>query len=172
MASGDTLLTLTASNGISPAATAAAFGVRAGGSTPAESVPVISFDAATDEFIDFYGIMPQSYAGTTGLTLKLFWSAASATSNDCIWSAAFRSMEDDAEDIDTSHSYAFNSVTDTAPSASGEVTVSSITFTDGADADSVGAGDQFILRVSRDADNGSDTMAGDAELWSVEIRET
>lgn len=171
MASGNTLLTFGATSGTPPAASQASLGVRSGGSTPAENVPVINFDASTDEYMDFYGIMPQAYAAG-GLTLKLVWSAATATSGNCIFGVAFRSMEDDAEDVDTSHSYAFNTVTDAAPSASGEVVYAEITFTDGADMDSVGAGDAFIMRVFRDADNASDTMAGDAELWAVEIRET
>lgn len=171
MASGDTLLKFVAATGTPPTTLAASFSVRTGGSTPAETVPVLAFDAASDEYMDFIGVMPQAYAGG-GLTLKLIWSATSATSGNCIWGAAFRSMEDDAEDIDSSHSYSFNTVTDAAASASGEVVYAEVTFTDGADMDSVGAGDAFILRVYRDADNASDTMAGDAELWAVEIRET
>lgn len=171
MATGDTLLTFAATSGTPPAASQASFGVRAGGSTPAETVPVINFDASTDEFMDFYGVMPQAYADG-GLTLKVVWSAATATSGNCIFGVAFRSMEDDAEDVDTSHTYDFNTVTDAAPSASGEVVYAQITFTDGADMDNVDAGDAFVMRVYRDADNASDTMTGDAELWAVEIRET
>ena len=34
------------------------------------------------------------------------------------------------------------------------------------------AGEAFRLRVSRDATNGADTMAGDAELFGIELRET
>jgi hypothetical protein len=63
-------------------------------------------------------------------------------------------------------------VTDAAPGTSGYVTIASIAFTDGAQMDSVAAGEGFRLSVIRDADNGSDTMTGDAELWAVEIKET
>jgi len=38
--------------------------------------------------------------------------------------------------------------------------------------DSVAAGELFRIKVTRDADNESDDMAGDAELSAVEIRET
>lgn len=38
--------------------------------------------------------------------------------------------------------------------------------------DSLAAGEAFRLKVTRDADNASDTMAGDAELIGVEIKET
>ena len=50
------------------------------------------------------------------------------------------------------------------------VDVVSISFTDGADMDSVAAGEAFRLKVTRDGV--SDTAAGDAELMAVEIRET
>ena len=171
MASGNTLLTFSSTAGTPPAANAASYGVRAGGSTPAESVPVLAFDAASDEYMDFYGVMPQAYGGG-GLTVKIVWTSDTAISDNCIFGLAFRSLEDDAEDVDTSHSYAFNTVTDAAPSAAGEFVYPTITFTDGADMDSVGAGDAFILRLYRDADNASDTMAGDAQVLAVEIRET
>lgn len=36
--------------------------------------------------------------------------------------------------------------------------------------DSVVAGDGFRLKITRDANNGSDTMTGDAELIAVEVR--
>lgn len=172
MASGDTLLEFPVIQGTPTATLAATFEPRTGGSTPAESFYVADFDAATDEYLDFHGlIMPQHYSGG-GVTVRLIWGASSATSNNCIWRAAFRSIEDDAEDVDGAHSYDFNSVTDAAPSASGEFTAAAITFTDGADMDNVGAGDVFTLRVTRDADNGSDNMTGDAELKAIEIRET
>ena len=47
----------------------------------------------------------------------------------------------------------------------------STTFiTDGADMDSVAAGELFRLKVTRDAT--SDDASGDAELYAVEIRES
>lgn len=171
MATGDTLLLFDAGDGQPPATTAASLDRRAGGSTPAEHFLVWDFDAAADEFLDFRGIMPQHYDGG-GLTCRIWWGASTATTGNVIWDMAFRSIEDDAEDIDAAHTYTVNSVTDAAPSASGEYTAAVITFTDGADMDSVGAGDPFVLRISRDANNASDTMAGDAELVAIEIRET
>ena len=77
-----------------------------------------------------------------------------------VWDAAFRAIEDDAEDIDAAHTYDFNMVTDTATNLSGEYTAAVITFTDGADADSAGTGDPFILRIRRNA-----TAAGGYHDW-------
>ena len=148
-------------------------GVRLGGSSPAEMVPIWSFDAATDWMIDFYCYL-RGYAGG-GLTVNLKWAAASATTGNTVWQAAIRSVADDAEDLDAAHTYDYNSGgQDLAPSLSGELSYDPVTFTDGADMDSLADGEYFVLRVRRDADSTSatDDMAGDAQLVSVEIRET
>jgi hypothetical protein len=171
MASGDTLLYFDALNGIPTATIGATLDQRAGGSTPSEQFMVWAFNAASDSFVDFRAVMPQAYSGG-GITCRIIWGAFSAGAGDVVWNIAFRSIEDDAEDIDASHTYTVNAVTDTAPSTAGEYTAASITFTDGADMDNVDAGDPFILRISRDANNGSDTMGGNAELVGIEIRET
>lgn len=157
-------------NVVPPATLFPAFGVRAGGSTPAERAPIFSFDAATIEYLDFYCYL-QGYGGG-GITITLPWSAASATTGVTRWSAAFRRNQDDAEDIDTSQTYDYNDVDDTCASASGEISLPTLTFTDGADMDSVVNGEVFILRVRRNASHANDTMSGDAELWWPIIKET
>jgi|SRR3990167_1398104 len=144
--------------------------VRQGGSTPVERVLVYGFDAATAEYLDFL-VLLRGYAGG-GLTIAVAWSAFSAITGNTIWRIGIRRIQDDAEDIDAAHTYDYNSVTDAAPSASGEVVYPTITFTNGADMDSWADGELAIVRVGRDAANASDTMAADAELWTPEIRET
>ena len=61
---------------------------------------------------------------------------------------------------------------DTAASASGELSYPTITFTDGADMDSWADGELAIVRVYRDHDHGDDGMTGDAELWDLLGKET
>lgn len=171
MASGNTLLILTARDGVPTATAGAAHGILAGASSPAEGVPYLAFDSATDESADFQCIMPRHYAGG-GLTVYLHW-ASTATSGAAVWNAAFRRIDDDAEDINTTaHSYDYNAVTATTATAAGEVDYAAITFTNGADMDSVAVGESFILRITRDANNGSDDMTGDAYLIAIEIKET
>lgn len=171
MASGDTLCIFTARDGVPTATAGATHGILAGAATPAEGVPTLAFDAATDESVDFLGILPRAYGGG-GLTLTLHW-ASTATSGAVVWNAAFRRIADDAEDINTTaHSYDYNAVTATTASAAGEVDYATITFTNGADMDSLAVGELFVLRINRDADNGSDDMAGDALLIAIEVRET
>lgn len=171
MASGNTLLVFTARDGVPTGTAGAAHGMLAGAASPAEGVPYLAFDSATDEYVDFQGVMPRNYAGG-GLTLTIYW-ASGVTTNDTVWRAAFRRVQDDAEDIDTTaHSYDYNSVTATTASAAGEVDYATITFTDGTDMDSLAVGELFILRVTRNASSGSDTMSGDAYLIAVEVKET
>lgn len=174
MASGNTLLFVTAANGIPPnATTAAQLTTLTGGATPGEQVLLWNFDDATIEYVDFDLVLPSNYAGG-GLTLVLCWGAASATSGNVIWGAAIRRNNDDAEDWDsTAHSYDFNDTSGVAaPSAVGEVSYDNITFTSGSDMDSLATGENFFLRIRRNASSGSDTMSGDARLRSIEIRET
>src|SRR5688572_24793914 len=112
-----------------PATSMATPGIRAGGSTPAEGVPLWNFDASSIEYLDFYGVL-KNYAGG-GLTVELKWAAASATTGSVVWGIAMRRIADDAEDLDTSHTYDYNNLTAAAaPSASGELSYDSGTFTD------------------------------------------
>lgn len=171
MASGDTLLVLTPLDNVPPATIYATLDTMVGTSTPVESVPVLDFDDTTVEYADFYCTMPRNYAGG-GVTLTFFWSAAAATNNGA-WAAAFRRVADDAEDLDTTaQTYDYNQTADLTPaSAVGEVAYDTLTFTDGADMDSVSAGDYFILRVKRPAPSGT-KITGDCSIHAIEIKET
>jgi hypothetical protein len=174
MASGNTLAIFRAQDCQPPATAFAQFDTIAGASTPAESIPVLEFEdgtATSGEYADFYGVLPRTYGGG-GLTLTIYW-LSSATTGNCVWKAAFRRIADDAEDLDTTaHTYDYNSVTATTANAAGELDYAAITFTDGADMDSLAVGEAFILRIFRDGDDGGDTLSGDAGLFAVEIKET
>lgn len=173
MASGDSLLYATPHQSDSPATLAPTPDVLAGGSTPDETIPVLDFDAAAIEYVDFRFTLPEHYAGTTGITLRIVWGADTATTAEVVWSAALRRIGDDVEPLTTSHTYDYNnSAAVTAPSALGETSQDNITFTDGADMDSVDVGDDFILRIRRFATDAGDDMAGDALLHSIYITET
>lgn len=169
MATGDVVGYLVAV--VPPATAYATPDARAGGSTPAESFPVWDFDDTTVESLDFHGVLSPQYAAG-GLTVRIRWSATSATTGNVRWEAAFRRIDDDAEDVDTSQTYDFNGVTTTTATASGELDYTTITFTSGADMDSLAAGESFVLRLRRKADDVADTMTGDAELHAVMVTET
>lgn len=156
-----------------PATTSAGVTMRAGGSTPNERVSMIAFQDATDEFMD-YVVTIKGYSGL-GFTVRIGWMSVAATTGDCAWRAAFRAFPDDAEDYDAAHTYDYNPAAGTVvPTASvaGEIVYDNITFTDGADSDSVGDNTTCILRITRDADHANDTLVGDAQIVSVVVYET
>lgn len=164
MASGNTLLIFTPLHNEPPASNPATFDTR-------NAHPVLDFDATTNESAVFSAVMPQHYAGTTGVTVYLHYSMSSAEADTVDWDAAFELIGDGDLDVDGDSFAAVNSVDNTTvPATSGLVDVVSIAFTDGADMDSVAAGELFRLKITRDAS--SDDAAGDAELHAVEIRET
>lgn len=167
MASGDVVVSIL--EDMPPATSYATMDTRAGGSTPAESLPVYDFDASADEYMDFKALL-SGYDGG-GLTFHIAWASTSATSGVTRWGIAIRRFQDDAEDVDTSQTYDFNESDCTAASASGEIVYDTITFTNGADMDSWADGEFGIVRVYRNADHANDTMTGDAELvvlWATE----
>lgn len=170
MASGDTLLILTPLHNTPPATLFATLDMMVGASTPAENVPVLDFDDTTVEYADFYCVMPRTYSGG-GVTLTFYHSAA-ATSGVFGINAAFRRVADDVEDLDTTaQTYDYNEVAATVASAAGEVAYDTLAFTDGADMDSVVAGDYFILRIKRNTSVSSDAT-GDCSINAIEIKET
>lgn len=167
MASGDTLVVFTPQQNEPPATNPATFDTRNG-------YLILDFDDTTDEEAIFKGVMPRNYGGG-GITITIGWMASdpTVTPHNAMWQAAIMSISDDADDLDTKAFAAFNdSGASQEPSASGEVKYTTIAFTDGADMDSVAAGEVFYLKIRRDADNASDNLTGDTELLFIEIKET
>ena len=164
MASGDTLLVFNATSASFPAANYATLDTR-------NQHLVLDFDAAADETAYFSSVMPRNYAGTTGLTVTIHWSATSATSGTCVWDVAFEAQPDDTFDLDADGFAAIQTVSATTATATGELAYDVITFTDGAQMDSVAVGESFRMSVMRNIDP-SDDMAGDAEIHRIEIKET
>jgi hypothetical protein len=129
------------------------------------SIAILDFDDTTDESAIFLGIIPEAAVLGSGLKIRLIWTAAATNpSGDCVWDASLEKM---TTDIDTDSFDTAASVTTTTNATSGVPNYSEITLTT---IDSVTAGDGFRLKINRDANNGSDTMTGDAELIAVEVR--
>ena len=163
MASGNTLLIFSALNSEPPASSGATLDIR-------NQHPCLDFDASVNEDGVFSGVMPQSYANG-GVTVYLHYAMSSAVANTVDWDVAFERIGDQQQDIDGDGFAAVNSVDNTTvPGTSGNVDIVSVAFTNGADMDSVVAGESFRLKVTRDAV--SDDATGDAELFKIEIRET
>jgi hypothetical protein len=153
-----TYAVFTASDGNQPPSTAfATLDTR-------NSIAVLDFDDTTDESAVFVSIIPEAASLGSGLKIRLHWMATTATSGNVVWDVSLERM---TTDLDSDSFDTIASGTAAANGTSGILTVTEITLTT---IDSVTAGDGYRLKVTRDANNASDTMTGDAELIAVEIR--
>ena len=131
------------------------------------SIAVLDYDAATDESTVFVSSIPEAADFTTGIAVRIYWIATSATSGDVVWNTSF---ERGTTDLDTDSFATAVAGTATTNGTSGIITVTTINHS-GSEIDGLVAGDAFRFRLLRDADNGSDTMTGDAEVVAVELRQ-
>lgn len=154
----------------SPTTSFAPLSVRTGGSSPAENMPCWLFDQSAIEYKDFW-VYLSNYGGG-GLTLTIPWAAVSATTGVVRWSAALRAIPDDTEDVDVAQTYDFNDTDATTATASGELAYDTVTFTNGADMDSIANNQVGILRIRRNASHANDTLVGDAQMTMPILRET
>jgi hypothetical protein len=130
--------------------------------------PVLDFDAGTDESTCFHGVLPADYAGG-GINVDIYWTATSATSGDVVWNASIEALA--GLDIDADSFATAQAATGTANGTSGILTKTTIAISDGANMDSLAAGGLFRLKIARNADDGADTMTGDAEMLRVMVSE-
>ena len=163
MAIGDTLCRFTPLHNEPPSSNSATIDLR-------NQHPVLDFNDTTNESAVFSDVMPRNYGGN-GLTVYLHYAMSSAVSGTVDWDVSFERIGDQQQDIDSDDFAAANSVDDTTvPGTSGLVDIVNITFTNGADMDSIAVGEGFRIKTTRDATN--DDASGDAELLFVEIKET
>ncbi len=162
MASGDTLLTFTPHDNQPLTSAFATLDTR-------NSHPVLDFDDTTKESAVFAGVMPRNYAGG-GVVVYIHYAMTSAEANTVDWDASFERIGDQQQDIDGNGFAAAQSVDNTTvPGTTGLVDIVSISFTDGAQMDSIAVGEGFRLLIQRDSPN--DNAVGDAELLFVEMKE-
>ena len=167
MASGDLLAQFTALHNEPPAANFAQLDTR-------NAHPVLDFSGTADEEAVFRASIPPNYSGG-GLTVQLLVAFTSAQSGTSRWQADIERILAGTLDIDAdSFTGTFQSAGLTANGTSGIPDTVSITFTSGAQMDSLAAGEWFRLKVRRDADgtSGTDDITTDAELLGVRVLET
>lgn len=134
---------------------------------------VLDFDGATDEEAVFEGVLPTTYA-SGGLTVEIYCAFTSAVAGSVRWQAAIERIDASSLDIDADSFASFQSGGGTAPATSGQIIKVTVSLTDGANMDSLAAGEAFRLKIRRDADgtSGTDDIVTDAELVAVVVRET
>lgn len=136
-----------------------------------ERIPVLAFDASTDESAIWTAIAPQGWTGT--ITAVITYVMASATSGAVGLQVSVEAITDgDATDIDgaTSYDTVNNSASTTVPGTAGYIDQISITLTNN---DSSAAGDLLRFKLNRDADGSAitDSATGDLYFISMEIRD-
>lgn len=139
--------------------------VKGSASAPAPHFVEARFDAAADEHLWWQFRMPSDYASAP--VVKLQWKA-NATANSCVWGCRLGAVTPADTDTPNEHATATAQTTTTATNTTEarRLNETSITITN---TDSVAAGDWVALLVYRDADNGSDNLAVDAELVAVTL---
>lgn len=154
-----TLARFTASDNNPPASSFATLDTR-------NSVLVLDFDDASVESAVFVGQIPEGAVLTSGISVRLYWMATSATTGNVRWRAEF---EADGTDLDSD---SFDTATEATGAANGTSGIETLTTFTCTTIDSLAAGDRFRLRISRVGNDGTnDTMSGDAELVAVELRQ-
>jgi hypothetical protein len=163
MASGNTLAVFTALNNEPPASNFATLDVR-------NNHVILDFDDTTAEYAVFRGVLPRHYA-SGGITVYLHWAATSAVTGTGGWTVEFERIGDGSQDIDADGFATAQTVTAVSvPATSGNVKITNVAITDGANIDSIAVGESFRLRIKRDV--ATDTAVGDLELAAVELKET
>jgi hypothetical protein len=114
------------------------------------------FDAAADEAIQTATFIPPGVSGK--MRVRLLWTNVDANSGNVVWQAAYAFFAD-AADMDGNDTFA-DAVVVAAPAEDvlKITTLATITLTENS---------IFFLRILRDADNGSDTLANDAGIVAV-----
>lgn len=132
--------------------------------------PCLDFDTSTDETAYWHFFLPEDYGGG-GLTVTIEGAASTATTGTVMWAAQIERIGDALLDLDTdSLAAAQTSSAETVPGTAGQAFANTIAFTDGAQMDSLAAGEFCRIAIFRDVSG--DSAAGDAELYGVKITET
>ena len=132
--------------------------------------PVLVFGDAADESASFAAALPNRYAGGS-LLVRLTWAADAATSGDVRWSASLETQPASASfDLDTDDYGSAVASTETTAAAAGRLSVAEITLTVPTSPTPI-AGESYRVQISRLATDAVDTLVGDAQLLSLEIRE-
>lgn len=144
-------------------------------SSPVGGAPYFAFADAALAYRDFYCRLYDYHGGGLTLNFEVLRTSAAAAAT-YYFQAAIRRVNTATEDITASHTYDYNSVTVTIPAgppAAGIPMAGTITFTNGADMDSLATNEMFVLRFRRDPTHANDNAGDTARvLATISIKET
>ena len=130
-----------------------------GVSSPAEGIPYFEFVNGSVTYREFYCRLLDYKLGGLTLNFEVMRTSAAAAAT-YIFDAAIRRINTGSEDLGASQTYDYNTVTVTIPAGppnAGIPMAGTITFTNGADMDSLATGEAFILRLRRNGGTATDT---------------
>ncbi|KKM24243.1 hypothetical protein LCGC14_1607040 [marine sediment metagenome] len=174
MSSGDSLCAWEPKSNDPPDADFATFDaiLTTSADEPDDVIPVYDFDpGATQEYLVLPGpVMPKHYGGG-GVTLDI-WFMCEATSGNVKVDAAFKDLSAGVNLLTATYA-AVNTDTVAVNATARVIFKATITFTDGADMDSVSAGNPFNLLITRDSADAADTVnSNDLEFFRAHLFET
>lgn len=173
MASGDTLFILKPEGSVPPSANFATPDTVADGSTPNMLIPVLDFDGATDEHMDWYVTIPSNYGETTGFTFSFKYSMSS-TDGDQV-EMEFRALHIDDQTV-LSGDLGMDGQTQTTITDDPDATANDFNYTTTgtmakANFGSASPGDYLCIRATRDEDGVAENV-DDLQLAEILITET
>ena len=131
--------------------------------------PILNFNTSTSECGFWDGTLPSWY-GSNGVTVTLCSIAPTLTSGTVEWDVYFEKLASQDIDSDGFTASPQSTAATSVNATSGIQTCQTVAFTDGAQMDSVGAGDDFRLKICRNV--AGDSLAEDASLLEGNIAET
>lgn len=130
----------------------------------------LDFDGASDEAVYWGFRMPSNYASAP--VLKIQWKSSDTAGSNVVWASQLNAYTPgtDTANYETDTLATADTVTATDSTSAHAIVEASITISN---TDSLAAGDAVILKLYRDADNGSDTLNSiDAEVVNVMLQYT
>ena len=173
MSSGDTLFILTPQGSTPPATLFATLDTIAEGSAPPATIPVLDFDGAQDEHMDWHLTIPSHYSGDTGFTFSYKYALDGSQTNAI--ELEFRVLQINDGDILTAD-LLIDGLTSadladtTAATPTNKINVAGTVALAKANMSTPAAGDRIIIRVTRDFDHASNT--DDVQLVDVLVSDT
>ena len=160
MASGDTLFIFDALANRPPEVNFASVDLRNG-------FVVLDFDDATNEAAQFFALLPGLYGGGN-LQATITWTTTSAAAGNgrLRLEVTLLAAGTNLDSLPAAHDT--DDITVGSPAASGDLVQSNSAAID---AGSSAAGDQLLITLTRLADDIADTLTGDIEILTVEIKE-
>lgn len=139
--------------------------VKSSASAPGVYFLQLAFDASSEEWCCWSFRMPDDYV--SGLTAKVLYKMASATSGGVAWDVRVAAVSDgDSTDVDAKGFGTANVGTATVPGTAGYLDEVAVTLTND---DAVASGDFVVIRLARATADASDTATGDAECVSLTL---